>query len=238
MNEELPPDPASPTDPESRREIVETSSGGVPVRERYGLILALLLIGYVMAGLDTGPVMRAVNSILWVGILLTALWAPGIPRRLRRLGVAATAVVLIGSFSLTLISTDEADGVRLLLFAVAQLAALLAIVFRIMRHDRVTFQTVMGGVATYALIAFMMAAVFHGAELLTDFGFLNGVVSEGDYTYFSFVTLTTVGYGDITAASDLAKRLVVVEAFVGQVFIITLVARLVSLWGQPLRPSG
>ena len=127
---------------------------------------------------------------------------------------------------------------RLLMFAIAQLAALLAILFRIMRHERVTFQTVMGGVAAYALIAFMMAAVFHGAELLTDFGFLNGVVSPGDYTYFSFVTLTTVGYGDITAASDLAKRLVVVEAFVGQIFIITLVARLVSLWGQPLRPRG
>jgi voltage-gated potassium channel Kch len=49
------------------------------------------------------------------------------------------------------------------------------------------------------------------------------------------VTLTTVGYGDITAAGDLAKRLVVVEAFVGQVFLITLVARLVALWGQPLK---
>jgi hypothetical protein len=238
MNEELPPDPAPPSGLESRREVVETSSGGVRIRERYGLILALLLIGYVMAGLDSGPFMRAFNSILWGSVLLTALWAPGIPRRLRRLGVAATAVVLIGSFSLTLLSTDEADGVRLLMFAIAQLAALLAILVRIMRHERVTFQTVMGGVAAYALIAFMMAAVFHGAELLTDFGFLNGVVSEGDYAYFSFVTLTTVGYGDITAASDLAKRLVVVEAFVGQIFIITLVARLVSLWGQPLRPAG
>jgi voltage-gated potassium channel Kch len=49
------------------------------------------------------------------------------------------------------------------------------------------------------------------------------------------VTLTTVGYGDITAASDIAKRLVVVEAFIGQVFLITLVARLVSLWGKRLR---
>lgn len=238
MNEENLPESASPSGHETRRGMEEAASGGVPARERYGLILALLLIGYVMAGLDSAPVMRAVNSVLWASVLLTALWAPGIPRRLRRLGVAATAVVLIGSFSLTLISTDEADGVRLLMFAIAQLAALLAIVYRIMRHERVTLQTVMGGVAAYALIAFMMAAVFHGAELLTDYGFLNGVVSGGDYTYFSFVTLTTVGYGDITAASDLAKRLVVVEAFVGQVFIITLVARLVSLWGQPLRPSG
>jgi voltage-gated potassium channel len=49
------------------------------------------------------------------------------------------------------------------------------------------------------------------------------------------VTLTTVGYGDITPATELAKRLAVVEAVVGQVFLIVLVARLVSLWARGLR---
>ena len=96
-------------------------------------------------------------------------------------------------------------------------------------------QTVMGGVAAYALFAFAMASVYHGLDLLSDGRFLDGAASAGDYTYFSFVTLTTLGYGDITPATEIAKRLAVVEAFVGQVFVITLVARLVSLWGKPLR---
>ena len=61
------------------------------------------------------------------------------------------------------------------------------------------------------------------------------MVATGDYVYFSFVTLTTVGYGDITPATELAKRLAVVEAFVGQVFLIVLVARLVTLWGRRVR---
>jgi voltage-gated potassium channel Kch len=120
-----------------------------------------------------------------------------------------------------------------LILALAQLTALLAILNRVSRHEVVTLQTVMGGIAAYALIAFVMAAVYHGTDLLSEGTFLNGVVAPADYTYFSFVTLTTVGYGDITAASDLAKRIAVVEAFVGQVFIVTLVARLVSLWGAP-----
>jgi hypothetical protein len=47
-----------------------------------------------------------------------------------------------------------------------------------------------------------------------------------------------VGYGDITPATDLAKRLVVIEMFVGPVFLITLVARLVSLWGAPASKSA
>jgi voltage-gated potassium channel Kch len=91
----------------------------------------------------------------------------------------------------------------------------------------------MGGIAAYALIAFVMAAVYRAIELVTGDTFLNGVGVSGDYLYFSFVTLTTVGYGDITPATDLAKRLAVIEMFVGQVFLITLVARLVSLWKTP-----
>ena len=61
-----------------------------------------------------------------------------------------------------------------------------------------------------------------------------GAAGLEKWVYFSFITLTTVGFGDITPISELAKRLVVIEAFVGQVFLITLVARLVSLWGLPI----
>jgi voltage-gated potassium channel Kch len=209
------------------------SWGGIPVRERYGLVLALILVGYLLAGFETSRLAMVVNSLIWIALLLTTLSAPGLPDGLRRWGLAATVVVLITAIPLGLVSSGLASGWRLLVLALAQLAAMLAILNRITRHNTVTLQTVMGGIAAYALIAFVMAAVFHGTDLLTDETFLNGAVAAGDYTYFSFVTLTTVGYGDITAASDLAKRLVVLEAFVGQVFLITLVARLVSLWGPP-----
>jgi voltage-gated potassium channel Kch len=97
----------------------------------------------------------------------------------------------------------------------------------------VTIQTVMGGIAAYALIAFVMAAVYHAMTLFAGSPVLGGLEGVGDYIYFSFVTLTTVGYGDITPVTDLVKRLAVVEMFVGQVFLITLVARLVSLWKVP-----
>jgi hypothetical protein len=209
--------------------------GGVPIRERYGLVLFLILFGYVLSGVEQSRFLIAVNSLLWIALLLTTLWSPGVPRRLRWIGLVATILVLLTTLSLGLISSELADGWRLILLGIAQFAALLAILNRVSRHRKVTLQTVMGGVAAYALIAFVMAALFHGIDLLTDTTFLNGVVANGDYVYFSFVTLTTVGFGDITAATDVAKRLVVVEAFVGQVFLVALVARLVSLWGAPER---
>lgn len=219
--------------PQSLAERLDQRSDVVPVRERYGLVLIFIFVAYVIGGLDTSAWVEVATTVLWTALLLTAIWAPGVPRRVRTTGVAAVALLLVTSVSLGLATGDAPAGWRLMLLAIAQFAALLAILNQVVRHSRVTLQTVMGGVAAYALIAFVAAAVFNGADLLTSETFLNGVVGHGDYTYFSFVTLTTVGYGDITAASELAKRLVVVEAFVGQVFIIVFVARLVSLWGKP-----
>ena len=114
----------------------------------------------------------------------------------------ATLIVLLTTLSLGLVASEARNGCRLLLVGVAQLSALLAILNRISRHEQVTFQTVMGGVAAYALIAFVMAAVFHSLQFLTGTDALDGVVATGDYVYFSFVTLTTVGYGDITPATE------------------------------------
>ena len=214
----------------------EEESAGVPIRERYGLMLLLILGGYILSGVGTSRFVLSLDSILWATLLLAALWSPGVPKRLRRVGLLATLVVLLTTLSLGLVASEPAAGWRLLLVAVAQVSAMLAILNRIARHEHVTFQTVMGGVASYALIAFVMAAVFHSLALLTGTNSLNGVSAAGDYIYFSFVTLTTLGYGDITPATEIAKRLAAVEAFVGQVFLITLVARLVSLWGRRVRP--
>ena len=218
--------------PEESVADTEEVSGGVPIRERYGLMLLLIFVGYVLSAADTSRFVLSLDSILWVTLLLTALWSPGVPKRLRRVGLLATLVVLLTTLSLGFVGSEAADGWRLLLVGVAQLSAMLAILNRISRHERVTFQTVMGGVAAYALIAFVMAAAYHSLQFFTGTNALNGVVATGDYVYFSFVTLTTVGYGDITPATELAKRLAVVEAFVGQVFLIVLVARLVSLWAR------
>jgi hypothetical protein len=123
---------------DSSTEEAAASSAGVPIRERYGLVLTFMLGGYVLSGIEDNR---------WVAII---------------------NVVLLTTVSLGWVTTDIAEGTRFLLLAVAQLAALLAILNRIAQHERVSFQTVMGAVASYALIAFVMAAIFHGLELLSD----------------------------------------------------------------------
>src|SRR5438552_2133571 len=58
-----------------------------------------------------------------------------------------------------------------------------------------------------------------------------------DFLYFSFVTITTVGYGDLTAGTSTGRVLVTFEALIGQIFLVTLVARLVSMYGVSRRPA-
>jgi hypothetical protein len=58
--------------------------------------------------------------------------------------------------------------------------------------------------------------------------------TSADYQYFSFVTLTTTGYGDLTAAGNLGRSFAVLEALTGQIYLVTIVALLVSnLRGRP-----
>jgi hypothetical protein len=77
----------------------------------------------------------------------------------------------------------------------------------------------------YHLIALQFSGAFSlAASLKPEAGSL-----QAKLTYFSFVTLTTVGYGDITAVHPIARPLVVLEALTGQLFPAILIARLVSL---------
>ena len=59
-----------------------------------------------------------------------------------------------------------------------------------------------------------------------------------DFLYFSFVTITTVGYGDLTAGTSTGRVLVTFEAMIGQIFLVTLVARLVSMYGRRQHQTG
>lgn len=222
---------------QTREPAVDERQGGVVVRERYGVVVLLLVGGYLLTGLTDGTLGRVAYTATFLAILLVALWAPGIPRRLRGAG-AVTALALAFVFVVVAITReDDAFAFALLILALLQGLVAVAILYRIARHDRVGFQTVLGAIAVYAMIGFAMASLYQGLDILQDETLFEGITGQGDYLYFALITLTTVGYGDVTPIEDISKRLAEVEAFAGQIFLITLVARLVSLWGKPLGRS-
>ena len=69
-------------------------------------------------------------------------------------------------------------------------------------------------------------------ELSGPFFSQPGPHAQSEYLYFSFVTLTTLGFGDLSPHVGLPQGLTVLEALSGQIFLVTMVARLVTLWGR------
>jgi voltage-gated potassium channel len=124
------------------------------------------------------------------------------------------------------------------LFLALVVVAILAHVFK---STRITRETIAGAVCAYLLIGAMWAHVFSVIENVSPNSFADNSIeayaasgpepmrNRADrFTYFSFVTLTTLGYGDITPMTRAAKNLAALEAIFGQLYLAILIARLVG----------
>ena len=100
-----------------------------------------------------------------------------------------------------------------------------------------TSETVLGALCSYVLLGLHFAFVYLAVSELRDAPFFvqAGPHQQSEYLYYSFVTLTTLGFGDLSPAVGLPQALTALEALLGQVFLVTLVARLVTLWGREAR---
>lgn len=209
-----------------------TRRGAALVRpgDHFGLLLALLLTALVLTGLDGRPARTAVavvNSL----VLLVVFRGRGTLSKGRLAVLVGLAAV--GWVTASALDPDEAVGASAWLVQAGLLAIIVVVVAqRIVEHEQVTAQTIAGALSLYVLIGLLFGMVYGATEALTDDTMLMGADgSRDDPIYYSFVTLTTLGFGDVTSLSDVVRRITVVEAIVGQVFLATLVARLVSVYG-------
>jgi voltage-gated potassium channel len=202
-------------------------------RARYGFGLALLLSAYVLDSFD-GRLIQFLVDLTYIALLCVLILDPRAARWSRVLGI--TLIALSAISSVIYLASNPPDPVigpiSTSLNALVVALAVVVVTRRIATHKKVTQSTVMGAILAYALLGFVFASVYQTVALLnTDAFFNQGPVPTSDYSYFSFVTLTTLGYGDLTPALEVGKRLVVIEALLGQVVLVVFVARLVSLWG-------
>lgn len=114
----------------------------------------------------------------------------------------------------------------------------ISVLLHIVRSDRVTTETLFGVACVYLLLALIWALAYGIADMLQPgtLRYGEGLLGpEGDpssrglYSYFSFVTLTTLGYGDISPVTDAGRMLAMLEATLGQLFLVIVVARLVGM---------
>ncbi|WP_157805200.1 potassium channel family protein [Mumia flava] len=208
-------------------------------RDRFGLLLLLLLGVMILSPIDVAALRPLVSASLGV-LLVFAQWISGARRR--ELLVSASFVVfavVIGS-SAQLADAQPAAmayaGVNVLLC----IATIVMIVLRILEQPRVSAQTVAGGLCIYLLVALAYTFGYVFLAALNDGFFAETTGLEGEnlitYLYFSLTTISTTGYGDLTAADDSGRMLAVSEAVIGQLYLVTIVALLVGNLGRVRAP--
>ena len=104
----------------------------------------------------------------------------------------------------------------------------IAVVRRIVLQPEVTIRTLLGAIAAYLLLAFSFFMIFLEIDAYEACPFFEEEVGTTDFMYFSLVTITTLGYGDFSPTTNTGQLASVAEAVIGQIFLVTLVAALVS----------
>ncbi len=199
---------------------------------RFGLVLVLLLITFVfLASALEGAWVPLVATVLQGLTLLAAFRASEVSRRLFRFAVLVVAVALVTALGSQFFnSSNDWKGAFFLLSALMVAAAPIAIARALWNRPVIDVHTVLGAICIYVLIGMMFSFIYATIDLLGSDPFFvqTKVANTADYLYFSFVTITTVGYGDFTAATGLGRALASVEALLGQVYLVTVVAAVVA----------
>ena len=200
-------------------------------RERFGVLLLILIFTYVLSAFTEGGLVSAIQVVLFLGVLLLALRNGRLHRRTLQLVAIGLLLGTAVASSLQLAeSGTPVAGAADLWTALVLLLSVILIVGRVLSRPQITLQSIYGAISAYMIIGLMFAAVYSALNHF-DAGMFFAHGQPGNsktFQYFSFTTLTTLGYGDYTAAQSSGQAIAVLEAMAGQIFLATLVARLVA----------
>lgn len=218
---------------------------GGAVRQEYGFgPLLLLILGSLIFQLAApeSDEARFVTLVLQGITLLLALRVSGTRKALVHVARVVVAIALLGSTGLLIgsgaLATDESKVVTLFLVALAPLAIGAGLRRHVREEGAVTIRTMFGVLCIYLLIGMLFAFLYSVVDHLgtTPF-FVNGAEDQSDFLYFSFTTITTTGYGDFVAATNLGHSLAITEALTGQIYLVTVVAVIVANLRPRQRPG-
>lgn len=193
-----------------------------------GVMLLLILLPIVTAGL--GELENRISVIL-IGVATTLTMAASrAPRWAIHLSWIGSLVILLGSFFEFALDLSSFFGAALALLLFSMPVFILR---RIGRHTAITATTIWGAIAAYLAIG-MSFSMLYVAVFIGDSEAFTNIAdrSLGNFNYFSFVTMTTLGYGDIAPIAALPRALVILETLLGQIYLVVVVARVVSLLGR------
>ena len=215
------------------------------IGDAYGLVLLLIIVTFVVT--MTLPPEGWGGRIAAVAIAaLTAIVAftsSDVRSARVRLAAVIAGVAVAGAAVATAISSDRllalAFGTVAIMLAVAAVTILRRVIIGAREVD---FRTILGAISVFTLLGLLFAFLYYAFSRWSHGPFFAGQVAarSSDYLFFSYTTLTTTGYGNLVPAGTVGQSFAVLEMLVGQIFLVTLVAGLVSLWrpGSSRAPAG
>lgn len=215
------------TDPRPRRSFFARRFG----EDDFGIVLSLLVTVYVLYALSSELWVQLTVMVLYLFTLgLAVRTSRPMPAQKRFVRIVLVASAVVALVALLVLPRDVSDGVLDAVVCVILMTTLVVILDRILRRTAVTVQSLAGALSAYLLIGMFFASLFGVmASLSAEPFFASGAAAnQRSFQYFSYTTLTTLGYGDYTAAAFPGRSIATFEAMVGQVFLAVLVARLVA----------
>jgi len=210
------------------------------VNDAFGLVLVLVLLTYVLTSLLENRGWDAVILIVATSVTsVVALISSHARSRLIHAAVALS-ILTVALATEAAISGDHtwlnfASLVQVLLLTVAMGAVLR----RVVSAPEVGSRTILGALSVYTVLGILFTFAYGAIDRIQSGPFFEGTPhpSGSDFLFFSYTTLTTTGYGDLVPGGQPGRMISGLEMMIGQIFLVTLVAGLVSLWrpGEALR---
>ncbi len=210
------------------------------VRDAFGLVLALVLLTYVLTSLLSNHGWSAVVLVLATSTTsVVALVSSHVRPRVVRASLWLSALTV----GLAVIAAATDDRTYLNISSLIQICLLavatLAVLWRVVSSAEVGSRTILGAISVYTVLGILFTFAYGTIDRIQDGAFFEEVAhpSGSDFIFFSYTTLTTTGYGNLVPAAQPGRMVAGLEMMIGQIFLVTLVAGLVSLWrpGEALR---
>ena len=202
--------------------------------DSYALVLLLILVTYALstaltAAWATSLIVAVQIGVVWVTLRAARARPTTLAFANAALGVAALAAIA----SLVVNHQFHTDAIVAWVSCALYLAAPVAIVRHLLRWGTIDAETVMGAIAAYLMAGMFFAFLYRAIGLVQTHPAFFGAQGPGTFSqdlFFSFTTLTTTGYGDLTPAGNPGQSFAVLEMLTGQLFLITAVGKVVSSW--------
>jgi hypothetical protein len=201
------------------------------IANAFGLVVLLVLLTYVLASLLpykgwTAFLVIVVSSTAATVALTSAEARPWVVRWGVRLAVLAVLLAFLNP----VLDAHVLLGVASLIEMLLLLWSAGSVLRSVITETEVGFRTILGAISVYLIFGLLFTFLYAAIDRFQTGLFFGQATHNGDYVFFSFTTLTTTGYGNLVPVAQPGKMLAGLEMLLGQIFLVTLIAGLVSLW--------